>query len=127
MGVSMTRTQLLRKLLESNHLNVAERAALGAAPIHQEELIKVILHVLHAEQRFAAGEFLIERMDDHAVQVTRLVPDPSAGSMWQELPLIPVVQNVPDEREAARALLSSVLERYGQPRGTIDGISIGVA
>jgi hypothetical protein len=105
---------------------VAERAALGAAPIHQEELIEVILHVLDTEKRFEAGEILLERMDDRSVRVTRLVPDPRAGSMWQEVPLNPVVQIVPVAREAARALLSSVLARCGQPHGTIDGIPIVV-
>jgi hypothetical protein len=57
----MTRPELIRKLLETHHLNVPERKQLIPPAIHVSELFDVIRHVLERESRFCSVMGTLEK------------------------------------------------------------------
>jgi hypothetical protein len=58
----MTRAELIRKLLETNHLNVPERRQLVPPAIHLSELLAVIRDTVERECRFCSATETLDRL-----------------------------------------------------------------
>jgi hypothetical protein len=67
----MTRTQLIRKLLRTNHLNVSERRALVPPAIQYSELLAVVRDTLGRESRFDSLIGVLQRSDDGKYRMHR--------------------------------------------------------
>jgi hypothetical protein len=140
----MTRAELIRKLLETNHLSVPERCTLVPETIHISELASVVREVVDRESRFCAPAVILEKSADGKYVLRRLTDPRSrlhvlacgttgdavrvvlAGTMSSE--------NQPTELEmhsTVESALDAFVRRividgstWGQPPGTIDGIEI---
>jgi hypothetical protein len=144
-GRSIMRAELIRKLVEANHLTVPERHQLAPASIHLSELLAVIRGVVEREQRFrspsaileqsAVGQYRVHRLMDPFNQMRAVGHGGSgnaarvlfAGTMSSDTPLLAGTCDYPTLESALQAFVAEIVraaDYWGQPPGTIDGVGI---
>jgi hypothetical protein len=117
----MTRTQLIRKLLQTYHLNVPERRQLVPPGIHFSEILAVIRDVIEREHRFTSGHLTLEKLDAGTYRVHYLEYDPHLGDMANECcgPSVPATSDYPSVVPAMEAFLVHM-----RATRDVDGIEI---
>jgi hypothetical protein len=133
----MTRAELIRKLLETSHLNVPERRQLVPSAVHLSEVLAVIRDVVERENRFCSVIATLEKHEGEKYRIYRL-RDPTMGIWYPSLDAalrappsraVPVTDDYPSLDSALQAFVGHVLTDpdplgTGLAPGTIDGIEI---
>jgi hypothetical protein len=137
----MMRVELIRKLLETNHLNVPERRQLIPAAVQLFEVLEVIRDAIERECRFCTLRAILERSDHGVYRVHRL-RDPLCGpghvmdvsgdtaqvlvlGTMSNGSLVAATDDYPEREPALEAFIAIILKGgCGQSVGTIDGVEI---
>jgi hypothetical protein len=117
----MTRAELILKLLQTCHLNVAERRQLVPPGIHFSEILAVIRDVIERERRFTAGHLTLERLDAGTYCFHYLEFDPQLGDMANSCcgPSVSATGDYPSVDSAVEAFLVHMRATHD-----LDGIEI---
>jgi len=132
----MTRAELVRKLLETCHLNVPERRQLVPPAVHFSEILAVIRDVVAREGWFSSGKLTLEELEAGTCRFHHLKYDPKASDLVNDWcgPSIPATTDYPRVDSAAEAFIDYLEQQrwlnwiksptWASPRGEIDGIEI---
>jgi hypothetical protein len=121
--IVMTRVRLIQKLLRTFHLNVPERRQLDPPTIDFAELMAVVYQLVERDGVFSSGQMTLKKLANDQYRIHRFVPDPEAGSMWNDLAVVPVTDDYSSADTALRTFLRQLIgPAWGSPVSSIDGI-----